>query len=405
MIKLYQKRRKEEIRMFTNIIAEMAKIKNIEQGKISEAYEAKKARNSDNPIYREVEADRIHTNFIRIIPASIALLLVEVCGMLWALWSGVKFDYGKGFLISCCVFAFVSVSFIVAIEILLKYKKTSSYQMKIVYTSYWILYTIEAMSFSVMEALDRQATNNYLIFVALFSILPVITPFTKNLMLIVALYIEACALLLAMCEPTDLMVCFLATVLGMAYSVFNFNHYLSVSIANKKLEFSANGDLLTSFMNRRGLENAAPLLRSFCKNNGYNFCMIMIDIDNFKSYNDRYGHLEGDICLKAVSACIKENFSRPTDICVRYGGEEFLVLTAQRDVEKLVEHLEDTLELINDIELENTFESVSVSAGLYVATEEDKETSIEKLVERADKQLYNAKKHGKNCISYLDEIY
>lgn len=391
--------------MFTNIIAEITKIKNVEQGKITEAYEAKKTKNSDNPIYREVEADRIHTNFIRIIPASIALLIVEVCGMLWALWSDVKFDYGKGFLISCGVFAFVSVCFIVAIEFLLKYKKTSNHQMKIIYTAYWILYTIEALSFSVMEALDRQATNNYLIFVLLFSTIPVITPFTKNLMLIVSLYIECCALLYAMATPTDLMLCFLITVLGMGYSVFHFNHYLSVSIANKKLEFSANGDLLTSFMNRRGFEKAAPLLRSFCKNNGYNFCMIMMDIDNFKSYNDRHGHLEGDICLKAVSACIKENFSRPTDLCIRYGGEEFLVLTAQRDIEKLVEHLEDTLELVNDIEFENTFESVSVSVGLYVATEEDKDIPIEILVERADKQLYNAKKHGKNCVSYLGEIY
>ena len=391
--------------MFKNIIAEVTKIKNQEQSKISEAYEAKKARNSDNPIYREVEADRIHTNFIRIIPASIALLLVEVGGMLWALWSDVKFDFGPGFLISCCVFAFVSVCFIVAIELLLKYKKTSNHQMKIIYTTYWVLYTIEALSFSVMEALDRQTTNNYLIYVLLFSILPVITPFTKNLILIVALYVEACALLFAMCQPIDLMICFFVTVMGMGYSIFHFNHYLSVSIANKKLEFSANGDLLTNFMNRRGFEKAVPSLRSFCKNNGYNFCIIMMDIDNFKSYNDRYGHLEGDICLKQVSACVKENFSRPTDLCVRYGGEEFLVLTAQRDVERLVEHLEDTLELINDIEFENTFETVSVSAGLYVATEEDTDTPVERLIERADNQLYNAKRHGKNCVSYKGEIY
>lgn len=391
--------------MFRNIIAEVTKFKNIEQGKITEAYEAKKARNSDNPIYREVEAERIHTNFIRIIPASIALLIVEICGMLWSLWTNTKFDFKNGFLISCCVFVFVSACFVVAIEILLKYKKTSNQQMKIIYTAYWVLYTVEALSFSVMEALDKQTTNNYLIYVLLFSIIPVITPFTKNLMLIVALYVECCALLFAVCEPANLMVCFIITILGMGYSVFHFNHYLSVSIANKKLEFSANGDLLTGFMNRRGFEQAVPSLRNFCQNNGYTFCIIMMDIDNFKSYNDRHGHLEGDVCIKQVSSCIKENFSRPTDLCVRYGGEEFLVLTAQRDVDKLVEHLEDTLELVNDIEFENTFESVSVSAGLYATTEEDKELSIERLVERADKELYNAKRHGKNCVSYQGEIY
>lgn len=391
--------------MFKNITAEIVKIKNQEQSKISEAYEAKKARNSDNPVYREVEAERIHTNFIRIIPASIVLLIVEISGMLWSLWSGVDFDYANGFLISCCVFAVVSICFIIAIEYLLKMKKTSSQHMKVVYTLYWIIYTVEAMSFSVMEALDRQTTNNYLVFIILFSFIPVITPFTKNLMLVVSLYVECCALLLAMATPTDLMVCFFVTVLGMGYSVFHFNHYLSVSIANKKLEFSANGDLLTSFMNRRGFENAAPSLQKFCKNNDYNFCMIMMDIDNFKSYNDRHGHLEGDVCLKRVAACIKDNFSRPTDICVRYGGEEFLILTAQRDVERLVDHLSTTLELINDIEFEKTFESVSVSAGLYVATEEDKALTIEQLLEKADVELYNAKRNGKNCVSYKGKIY
>ncbi len=391
--------------MFTNIIAEITKIKNIEQSKIAEAYEAKKARNSDNPIYREVEAERIHTNFIRIIPASLALLIVEVCGMLWSLSTEVKFDFKNGFLISCCVFVVVSLCFIIAIEILLKLKKTSNQQMKIIYTAYWVLYTIEALSFSVMEALDRQTTNNYLIFILLISILPVITPFTKNLMLIVALYVECCALLFAMAKPLDLMICFFATILGMGYSVFHFNHYLSVSIANKKLEFSANGDLLTNFMNRRGLENAAPSLSNFCHNNGYDLCLIMMDIDNFKMYNDKYGHLEGDVCLKTVATCIKENFSRPTDLCVRYGGEEFLVLTAQKDIDRFIAHIERTLELINDIELERTFESVSVSAGLYVATEEDKDATIEELIARADKQLYNAKHSGKNCVSYNNIIY
>lgn len=391
--------------MFTNIIAEMTKIKKSELQKMTEAHEAKQARNSENLIYREVEAERIHTNFIRIIPASLALLIVEISGMIWALWTDIKFDFGFGFLISCFVFAVVSTGFVAAIELLLKYKKTESRQMKIVYTAYWVIYTIEAMSFSVMEALDRQTTNNYLVYILLISIIPVITPFTKNLMLLVALYVECCALLFAMAKPTDLMVCFIATIIGMVFSVAHFNHYLSVSIANKKLEFSANGDLLTSFMNRRGFEKAAPSLRSFCNNNGYNLCIIMMDIDNFKSYNDRHGHLEGDICLKGVAGCIKENFSRPTDICVRYGGEEFMVLTAQKDVERFKAHIIRTLELVNEIEFDKTFESVSISAGLYVADENDADVPIERLVEWADKELYNAKHNGKNCLSYKGEIF
>lgn len=391
--------------MFRNIANEVVKIFDDERSKLGEAREAKKERNSENPIYREVEAERIHMNFIRIIPASIALLIVELCGMLWALWSDVEFDYSLGFLISCSIFAVVSTGFIVGVEYLLKKQKTSSRNLKVIYTTYWILYTIEAMSFAVMEALDRQTINNYVVYVLLMSFLPIISPFTKDLLLIVALYVECCALLFSMASPMRLTICFALTVIGMVFSIIHFNHYLSISIANKKLEFSANGDLLTSFMNRRGLEKAAPSLRGFCKNNGYNFSLIMMDIDDFKAYNDKYGHIEGDTCIKLVSSCIKDAFSRPTDLCIRYGGEEFLILTAQGDIDRLVEHLSNTLELINEIELDQTLETVSVSTGLYVATKDDENASIEELIAKADKELYNAKKHGKNCVSYQGEIY
>ncbi len=391
--------------MFRNIITEITKMKNSEQQRLSEVYDAKRAKNSDNPVFREVEAERIHTNFLRIIPASIALLIVEVCGMLWALWTDIKFDYSTGFLISCIVFAGVSVVFVSTVEYLLKTKKTNQSQMKIIYTTYWILYTIEALSFSVMEALDRQTTNNYFVFVILFSLIPVITPFTKNIMFIVAMYIEAVALLFSMAAASDLAACLMITVIGMGYSYIRFSHYLSVSITNKKLEFSANGDLLTNFMNRRGFEDAAPSLRKFCNSNGYTFCLIMIDIDNFKMYNDRYGHLEGDICLKEVSSCIKDNFSRPTDLCIRYGGEEFLVLTAQHDVDKLVHHLTEVLELVTEIDFEKTLETVSISVGVCAEGEYDKDLTLEELVEKADKELYNAKRSGKNCVSFEGDIY
>lgn len=391
--------------MYKNIIAEITKMKKQEQEKLSEIREAKKFKNNESRLYREVEAERIHTNFIRIIPASVALLIVEICGMLWALWANIKFDYGIGFLISCCIFAFVSVLFVSAVEFLLKTQRTNQSQMKIIYTTYWVLYTAAAMSFAIMEALDRQTVNNYIIYVILFSVLPVITPFTKNLMFMVALYVEAVSLLFAMAEPMELIICLTVTIIGMFYSFIRFNHYLSVSITQKKLEFSANGDLLTSLMNRRGFVETAPSLRNFCKNNGYTFCLIMMDIDNFKMYNDRYGHLEGDICIKQIAACIKDNFSRPTDVCVRYGGEEFLVLTAQKDIDKLVAHLQQTIELVTELEFEKTLESVSISVGLYASAEEDFELEIDELVNLADKQLYNAKRNGKNCISYLDNIY
>lgn len=390
--------------MKSKILSELARMVNAIFSQVAEVITARRQRKGENPIYREIEAERIHSNYIRIIPATVVLLIVEICGMLWAIWTNVKFDYGKGFLCSCIIFTFVSVCVIIAIEIDLRKSFISNKKKKSVYIAYWIIYMVEALSFSVMEYLDRGAINNYITFIIVFTLLPVIEPIPKLCVFAVSMAVEVYLILYTTGSIKTVIVCIALAFAGVLFSQIRFFYYMSNALANKKLEFSANGDPLTGFMNRRGFEHRVNAMRGFCDANGYDVCFIMMDIDNFKRFNDVYGHVKGDICIKAVADCIKEHFSRPTDLCVRYGGEEFLVVTAQRNVPALVEHLTKLLKNINQMKIDDVKDSVSVSVGVYSVLN-SKKKSTQYFIEKADEQLYKAKNSDKNCVAYKNEIY
>jgi len=127
----------------------------------------------------------------------------------------------------------------------------------------------------------------------------------------------------------------------------------------------------------------------------------MIDIDYFKSYNDTYGHLQGDICLKAVASIIQKSLIRPGDLCARYGGEEFIVLLPDTD-EKGSLHIANKIncnlanEKIKHCKSDiNTF--VTVSMGLASIVPTSKNTSSQ-LISKADQALYQAKREGRNKV-------
>lgn len=390
--------------MFTYISIEMKNLKEKLDMKTADVIAVKKEKGGSNPIFREIENERRHTNFIRVIPASIALLVVEFCGMLWAVWSHIKFDYGRGFLISSIVFLLVSVAFICLVENGLKRPFLSEKTKKFTYSLYWILFTLEAMSFSVMEFLDRGEYNNYITYIIVFTLLPILEPVSKTLLYVFAMGVEVYTMLFVneLLKPVDvgnMIICVAITMLGIIFSFARFYFYTSDALVKKRYQYSANGDPLTGFMNRRGFETSVPSLRDFCENNEYNFCVIIFDIDDFKGFNDTYGHLKGDVCIQAVSDCIRQGFSRPTDLCVRYGGEEFVVVTAQHEIDRLIDHLVQTANKINQIKIDGVDRNVSVSVGVS-ACQGAGDNPLNHYIELADKQLYLAKTNGKNCVYY-----
>ena len=155
-------------------------------------------------------------------------------------------------------------------------------------------------------------------------------------------------------------------------------------------------DPLTSALNRRGLDDAFQKESARCLRGGQPLCVAVLDLDNFKSLNDRLGHQAGDDALVHLVAVVKEAI-RPTDVLGRYGGEEFVILLPDSSIEaaeiatvRVQRALTRRFFLHNNERLLITF-----SAG--VAQLEQGE-SWDQLLERADRALFEAKRAGKNRV-------
>jgi diguanylate cyclase (GGDEF)-like protein len=127
---------------------------------------------------------------------------------------------------------------------------------------------------------------------------------------------------------------------------------------------------------------------------------IMLDIDHFKRFNDRYGHPAGDACLKRVAACVTAELRNDDDLAVRYGGEEFLVLLPRTQMVEAVRIAERIRRAIDALgiphEAAGAHQSVTVSLGVAAATVST--LSAEELVSAADTALYAAKRNGRNQV-------
>jgi diguanylate cyclase (GGDEF)-like protein len=165
---------------------------------------------------------------------------------------------------------------------------------------------------------------------------------------------------------------------------------------NKKLEELAAYDNLTKLPNRRTFnQNFEKALQLF-KRDKIPRCVIFLDIDNFKSINDNYGHLVGDKVLKRVAVILNIQI-RSSDNISRWGGEEFLILLNDSSLDDSLDVAEKIrVAFENDIELHDLINGgATASFGVTSFNELD---TIETIVSRVDDALYEAKHNGKNCV-------
>lgn len=181
-----------------------------------------------------------------------------------------------------------------------------------------------------------------------------------------------------------------------------------LAIANEELERISYLDGLTSTMNRRGFDRHLQLeWKRACRDNSP-LGLLMIDIDQFKNYNDTYGHLAGDDCLRTVAEVLRSCLLRPADLLARYGGEEFVVLLPDTDADGALEVADRmrTAVYAKQIRHESAFEHPHVSISIGVNSTSICPTQrVLELLNCTDEALYNAKHSGRNCcVVYSDAI-
>lgn len=145
-------------------------------------------------------------------------------------------------------------------------------------------------------------------------------------------------------------------------------------------------DPLTGLSNRRAMDDSLAALFALMRRYGNSFSMMILDVDHFKSINDEQGHLYGDQVLQQAARLL-DDCARDTDIVVRYGGEEFVIVMPETELEGAAAFAERVrLEIEQDL-------PITVSCGAATAAEDD---TAESLFARADKALYAAKNAGRN---------
>lgn len=171
-----------------------------------------------------------------------------------------------------------------------------------------------------------------------------------------------------------------------------------IASQNKKSQFEhqAYVDALTGIYNRHWMSNAFPRALHRCVLNKLPFAVMVADIDHFKLVNDTYGHLVGDLALKAVARCMAENL-RPHDLLVRYGGEEFAVFLPDADLDEARIIATRLRVVIADTEIccEGISFKVTISIGITPTKHEE---TLENLIGEADQALYRAKELGRNRV-------
>lgn len=170
---------------------------------------------------------------------------------------------------------------------------------------------------------------------------------------------------------------------------------------NLELERLTNVDGLTGLSNRRYFNEFVELQWRRAIRDQTPFSILMIDVDDFKRYNDGYGHLAGDEVLRRVGSAIQRCCERPTDLAARFGGEEFVVCLATADAQEAQAFGEKMLEAVRRLEIPHSGSSVAgsvtVSIGGAAMLPRREDTSLP-LVEAADVALYAAKRAGKNRV-------
>lgn len=168
--------------------------------------------------------------------------------------------------------------------------------------------------------------------------------------------------------------------------------------AEAQLAELARTDPLTGLANRRVFEETVEREIRRARRTGLPLPLLLIDVDHFKRVNDQYGHAVGDMVLKLLSQILREHLRRPGDLCVRFGGEEFLTLLADTPVEGAVELANRIRRSFEQQTAQMPDLSAACTLSIGVASLRPEITTSAALFSAADQALYRAKAEGRNRV-------
>ncbi len=184
--------------------------------------------------------------------------------------------------------------------------------------------------------------------------------------------------------------------------VYNRTKDLEKMVA--KVEKISVTDALTGLYNRRYYTQIIMKEIKRAKRGKVFFGYLILDVDNFKPYNDNYGHQRGDMVLQEVAKSLTGSLARPDDFVFRIGGEEFVIIFTSDNEEKAVKFANRVISNVEALKIKHEFNKpygvITLSAGLVIVDPNENTYDEDVLYQESDKLLYRAKVSGKNCVKY-----
>ena len=176
-----------------------------------------------------------------------------------------------------------------------------------------------------------------------------------------------------------------------------------LELANQSYLKSSAIDGLTGITNRRFFDQYLEMEWGKALRRSVPISVIMLDIDSFKSFNDHYGHQQGDECLKKIANTLKNALKQPVDMLARYGGEEFVAVLPAISADKAVLVAGTMVEKVESLRVPHEYSAtsshVTISAGVATVVPVDP-MGWKDFMNEADKKLYQAKKEGRNRVAF-----
>lgn len=203
---------------------------------------------------------------------------------------------------------------------------------------------------------------------------------------------------------TDILNAVCCTIVGIGFDITIINLHLTNILGKSHFRRQSSIDGLTGLPNRRSFDVYLEGIIGMSKGSFDDVVIFMMDIDDFKLYNDTYGHVQGDECLKRVGQVLEETADVHNIFLARFGGEEFVAVAVSRNEEELRKTAQRFVSCVSELGIQNigTYDGkITISVG-YAGLKETNARDYRKLLDCADNALYVAKAKGKNCAVRWD---
>lgn len=274
---------------------------------------------------------------------------------------------------------------------------------KAVYLSYWYLIVLALIPFYIVDMRTLNSPICCIIFSCALVMVPVLS--RRHMVMLFVINLTESITIAALEGAPPSAYIFLSAI-NFAGFLLSYNLHYDYTKLMSGIQLESDTDYLTGILNRRGGLDRVSNVWEAAKKTGSVCTAVMLDVDFFKDYNDKYGHPAGDRALARLAFTIRDTLS-DAYVFSRIGGEEFLIFTSSRTTKEVIETAKAVRLAVNDLKLPAANASVapylSVSMGIASVIPHDRDDATT-LVFAADRSLYKAKNQGRDRIFVASSI-